>query len=888
MSNNNENKVFYHSLGVEDMLKSLNTTTEGLSDKEALDRLNKYGANELKKAPKKSIFEMLKEQLSDVMVLILIAAALLSVILNEWTEAIVIMVIVIIDAVIGIVQEKKAVDAMEALKSMSAPTARALREGEESIVKARELVIGDVVILEDGCIVPADMRLIESANLKIEEASLTGESVPSEKDWEDVFERDIPLGDRTNMAYTSSIVTYGNGIGVVTATGMDTEVGSIAGMLEKEDDFDTPLKRKLNSVGKILSVVGIVVCVLMFIIGYMYQKPLIPLLMTAISLAISIIPEGLPATATIVMALGVQRMAKKNALVRKLPAVETLGSATVICSDKTGTLTKNQMTVTHIAMNGDFEKGEATEVKAAGEKYEHIYKDLISAAALCNNASLDPDNEGEILGDPTEGALIYLAKDFGIDHEDYEDEHEREFEQPFDSDRKRMSTVHIMDGEITSFTKGAVDEMLPLCTKILTEQGVRDITEEDKANIINLCRKMSEDALRVLGFAKRILDEIPEEDDEDIEFDMIFLGAVGMIDPPREEVIDAVETCHKAGIRTIMITGDHKITAMAIAKKLHIYKDGNTVISGDELDNMNDDELDKLVGTAAVFARVSPKDKLRIIKSLKRVGEVAAMTGDGVNDSPALKAADIGVAMGKSGTDVAKDSADMILMDDNFTTIEYAIKEGRRVYRNIQKVIQFLLAGNIAEILTLFIATVLNWDAPILAVHVLLINLATDTLPALALGVDPAGRNIMKHKPIKSNSLFEKGLVVRVLLHGLYIMIATISAYQIGIHIDSHEVGMTMAFLVLAISQLFHALNQRSNTQSAFTTKNGHNKYLFLAMVASGMILALTICIPQLREFFSLTTLRFEEWKIVGVFSLLPLLLVEITKLLKRTFHFEI
>lgn len=888
MSNNNDNKVPYHSLGVEDTLSKLDTTKEGLSDREALDRLNKYGANELKKAPRKSIFEMLKEQLSDVMVLILIAAALLSVILNEWTEAIVIMVIVIIDAVIGIVQEKKAVDAMEALKSMSAPTARALREGEESIVKASELVIGDVVILEDGCIVPADMRLIESANLKIEEASLTGESVPSEKDWEDVFERDIPLGDRTNMAYTSSVVTYGNGIGVVTATGMDTEVGNIAGMLEREDDFDTPLKRKLNSVGKILSVVGIIVCVLMFAIGYMYQKPLVPLLMTAVSLAISIIPEGLPATATIVMALGVQRMAKKNALVRKLPAVETLGSATVICSDKTGTLTKNQMTVTHIAMNGDFEKGEATDVKSAGEKYEHIYKDLISAAALCNNASLDPDNEGEILGDPTEGALIYLAKEFGIDHEDYEDEHKREFEQPFDSDRKRMSTVHIMDGEITAFTKGAVDEMLPLCTKISTEAGIRDLTEEDKSNILKLCQKMSEDALRVLGFAKRTLKEIPEEDDEDIEFDMTFLGAVGMIDPPREEVIDAVETCHKAGIRTIMITGDHKITAMAIAKKLHIYKDGNTVISGDELDNMSDDELDKLVDSVTVFARVSPKDKLRIIKSLKRTGEVAAMTGDGVNDSPALKAADIGVAMGKSGTDVAKDSADMILMDDNFTTIEYAIKEGRRVYRNIQKVIQFLLAGNIAEILTLFIATILNWDAPILAVHVLLINLATDTLPALALGVDPAGRNIMKHKPIKSNSLFEKGLLLRVLLHGVYIMIATISAYQIGIHIDSHAVGMTMAFLVLAISQLFHALNQRSNTISAFTTKNGHNKYLFMAMVLSGVILALTICVPQLREFFSLATLSFEEWKIVGIFSLVPLLLVEITKLIKRTFHLEV
>lgn len=877
-------KESYHSFNKEEVLEKLNVTEEGLTDEEASLRLKTYGYNELRKVPKKSIWKMLKEQLSDIMVLILIVAAILSIILNEWTEAIVIIAIVLLDAIIGILQEKKATDAMEALKNMSAPTARVLRQGQESVVKAAELVLGDIVYLEDGFIVPADLRLIETNNLKIQEASLTGESVPSEKDSEDILRENAPLGDRTNMAYTSSIVMYGNGIGVVTATGMDTEVGNIAHMLDNQDEFDTPLKRKLDSVGKVLSVVGIVVCILIFSIGYFYGRPIIPLLMTAISLAISIIPEGLPATATIVMALGVQRMAKQNALVRKLPAVETLGGATVICCDKTGTLTQNKMTVTHIAMNGDFEKGKATPVHEESKKYANLYKDLIFASALCNNATLDPDNIGEILGDPTEGALIFLAKEFGITQAEFEKQYPREFEQPFDSDRKRMTTVHIIDDEIIAYTKGAVDEMLPLCTKIATNKGIRDITEKDKENILNLCLKMSSDALRILGFAKRTLKSIPEDDDANIEFDLTFIGAVGMIDPPREEVIDAVETCRTAGIRTIMITGDHKVTAMAIAKQLHIYREGNIVISGDELDNMTDDELDKAVVKATVFARVSPSDKLRIIKSLNKIGEVTAMTGDGVNDSPALKSANIGVAMGKSGTDVAKDSADIILMDDNFTTIEYAIMEGRRVYRNIQKVIQFLLSGNIAEILTLFIATLLKWDAPILAVHVLLINLATDTLPALALGIDPASKNIMKHKPIKSNSLFEKGLVFRVILHGIYITIATIFAYQVGIRTDSYEVGMTMAFLVLAISQLFHALNQRSNTDSVFTKGNGHNSYLFFAMIISALIIAVILVIPALREFFSLTTLNANEWMIVLALALLPLFLVEVTKLIKRKF----
>ena len=759
----------WHARKLTEVYETLHTSEEGLGDAEAAERLKKYGRNELRSKPPKTILQMLKAQIIDPMVLILIGAATFSAILQEWTEAAVIFIIVIVNAVIGIVQEKKAQSSLEALRNMSAPTARVLRQGEESVIPASELVVGDVVMLGDGDMVPADLRLIDSANLKVQEASLTGESVPSEKEAEDILPEDCPLGDRSNMAYTSAIVTYGRATGVVVATGMDTEVGNIAGMLDNQDDTDTPLKRKLNAVGKTLTIVGLIVCVLIFAIGAFYQRPLIPQFLVAISLAISIIPEGLPATATIVMALGVQRMAKKNALIRKLPAVETLGGATVICSDKTGTLTLNKMTVTHIAVNGDFENGTTTPIGNAAKQHPAVYRELVYAAALCNDASLDPDRKGEIIGDPTEGALIYMAQAFGIDHEALEDEYPRFFEQPFDSERKRMTTVHRIHEKWVSYTKGAVDEMLPLCTHILTSEGVRPITEADKENITKLCLSMSEDALRVLGFAMRTLTALPTDDNENVEFDMTFVGVTGMIDPPRKEVADSVRTCRQAadsvrtcrqaGIRTIMITGDHKVTALAIAKELDIYREGNTVISGEELDTMTDDELDDAVKTTTVFARVSPADKLRIIQSLKRTGEVSAMTGDGVNDSPALKAADIGVAMGITGTDVAKDAADMILLDDSFTTIAYAIKEGRRVYRNIQKVIQFLLVGNIAEILTLFVATLFNWDAPLLAVHILWVNLATATLPALALGVDPASKNIMKHKPVKSGTLFEKDLV---------------------------------------------------------------------------------------------------------------------------------
>lgn len=872
----------WHAKTVQEVYETFHTSEEGLSDAEAADRLTKNGRNELRSKPPKTVFQMLKAQILDPMVLILIGAAAFSAVLQEWTEAAVIFAIVILNAVIGIVQEKKAQSSLEALRGMSAPTSRVLRQGEESIIPASELVVGDIVLLSDGDMVPADLRLIDSANLKVQEASLTGESVPSEKDADEVLPENCVLGDRSNMVYTSSIVTYGRATGVVIATGMDTEVGNIAGMLDNQDDLDTPLKRKLNAVGKTLTIVGLIVCALIFAIGALYQRPLVPQFLVAISLAISIIPEGLPATATIVMALGVQRMAKKNALIRKLPAVETLGSATVICSDKTGTLTLNKMTVTHLAVNGDFEAGRATPVESAAEQHPAVFEELVYASALCNDASLDPDRKGEIIGDPTEGALIYMAQAFGIDHEALEDEHPRLFEQPFDSDRKRMTTVHQIKDRWTAYTKGAVDEMLPLCTHILTSNGVRPITEADRTNITKLCLSMSQNALRVLGFAMRTLNAVPEDDEEDLEFDMTFLGAVGMIDPPRKEVAESVRTCRSAGIRTVMITGDHKVTALAIARELGIYRDGNTVISGDELDEMTDDELDRAVGTTTVFARVSPADKLRIIQSLRRTGEVTAMTGDGVNDSPALKAADIGVAMGITGTDVAKDASDMILLDDSFTTIAYAIKEGRRVYRNIQKVIQFLLAGNIAEILTLFVATVFNWEAPLLAVHILWVNLATATLPALALGVDPASKNIMKHPPVKSGTLFEKNLIRRVVTQGIFVSAMTTVAYWIGASTSSHTAGQTMAFCVLAFSQMLRALNQRSNTEPIWVRAEGINPWLIVSFAASGILMSCILFIPALQSAFRLTWLSGLQWAVVLGLSLLSVVQIELVKWVRR------
>ena len=844
MDSNKDTPRPWHALSVEQTYEALHTSEDGLSDEEAAKRLSEYGRNDLRQKQQKSVWRMIWEQLTDVMVIILIIAAVFSLVMSFFEDG----------------------------------------EG------LSELVPGDIVYLEDGCIVPADIRIIEDANMKVQEAALTGESVPSEKDGPTVLPEDAPLGDRVNMAYSSSIVMYGNATGIVVGTGMHTEVGKIAGMLDEQDETDTPMKRKLNSVGKTLSLVGLIVCVAIFAIGLIRDgwEAWVNYIFIAISLAISIIPEGLPATSTIIMALGVQRMAKKNALVKTLPAVETLGSATVVCCDKTGTLTLNKMTVTAVAVGDDFERGETTPAEALAQKYgEGAYRDLLDGCALCGNAKKDPDNPEHILGDPTEGALVYFAEKFGIDCEEYEEAHERLFEQPFDSDRKRMTVINDMGGKYIAYTKGAVDEMLPLCTKYRTAEGVRDMTDADREKILALCNRMSESALRVLGFAVREWLAVPEDEAADVEYDMTFVGVTGMIDPPRKEVIKAVETCHEAGVRVIMITGDHKVTAMAIAKQLHIFREGNTVISGQELDEMSDEQLDEAVKTCVVFARVSPSDKLRIIQSLQRTGEVAAMTGDGVNDSPALKEADIGVAMGVTGTDVAKDAADMILLDDNFTTIEYAIREGRRVYRNIQKVIQFLVAGNIAEILILFIAVCIGLpEMPIEAVHILLINLATDSLPAVALGVDPASPNVMRHKPVKSGTLFEKGMIYRIALHGLFISAAAWAAYLIGTYCFEHDhvQAMTMTFIVLSVSQLSHALNQRSNTESIFKPGQGHNKFLALALVVSAAIVALVVFVPPLQGFFNLTNLTWQEWLVSLALSLFPLVAVEISKIFIRLY----
>lgn len=866
----------------DELFSNLETSSAGLSEPEVDRRLKKYGHNVLNKKPPKSILNMLKEQIFDPMILILLGAATFSALLNEWVEAGVIFFIVIINSIIGIIQEKKAQASLAALKTMSAPTATVIRNGSEKIVSASELVVGDLVILTNGDMVPADLRLTQSNNLKIAEASLTGESIASEKNAAAVLSPDCPLGDRKNMAYTSSIVTYGRGSGIVTKTGMNTEIGQIAGMLEDDDTSDTPLKRKLNAVGKILTIIGLIICVLIFAIGAFYGRPLLPQFLVAISLAISIIPEGLPATATIIMALGVQRMAKEHALIKNLPAVETLGNATVICSDKTGTLTLNKMTVTHLANGDDFLNKKILKVQKA-VKNNNAYKDLMYAASLCNDASLSPASPEEIIGDPTEGALIPLAQDFGYSVSSLRKEYPRLGEYPFDSIRKRMSTIHEINNEYVAYIKGALDELLPLCDSIATSNGVQKLTKTDKENILALSHKMSDQALRVLGFASRTILNLPQEN-ENIEQHLVFLGAVGMIDPARDEVKASIKMAREAGIKTIMITGDHKNTAVAIAKDLGIYANGNTVISGTELNEMTDSELDQAVKSTTVFARVSPNDKLRIIQSLKRNEEVVAMTGDGVNDSPALKAANIGVAMGISGTDVAKDVSDMILLNDSFTTITAAIKEGRKVYRNIQKVIQFLLVGNIAEITTLFIATLFNWDAPLLAVHILWVNLATASLPALALGVDPASKNIMKHKPVKTGTLFERDLVWRVISQGIFVALMTLLAYWIGDTFDNPIAGQTMAFCVLALSQMLRAFNQHSNTDPIWIRGNKVNIWLIVSFIVSAILMGVILFTPNLQSLFHLTNLTSRQWLVVIILSLFSILQVELMKLIKRSF----
>lgn len=848
---------------LEEVIKELNTNTKtGLTTKEVKKRQAEYGSNELQQKKKKTIGKMILEQLTDKMIIILLIASALSFILGEKIEGFVILFIISINIVISVIQEKKASNALEALKNMNAPHSLVLRNGKLEKILASELVPGDIVHLEAGNIIPADIRWIEEHNILVDESALTGESVPVEKDKDYIGSAKEPLGERKNMGYSSTIISNGTGTGVVTAIGMSTEIGTIAKLLDTDNGLETPLKQKLNKIGKVLSILGIIISILIFIIGLLHGQNLIDILMIAISLAISVIPEGLPATVTVVMAIGVQRMAKKRALVKQLPAVETLGSATVICTDKTGTLTENKMTVTeYFTADNLLENKENT-----------LTEKLVTCGVLCNNANII---NGEMQGDPTEGALLVFAEKNNYNVEQIKKENVKEHEKPFDSDRKLMTVVcKTKDKKHIAYTKGAPEELVEKCTYALIDGKKKKLTKEDKQKILNKSEELATEALRSLAFAYKT--EKLKEDE--VEEDLIFLGIVGMIDPPRREVMSSIKSCHTAGIRVIMITGDHKATAVAIAKKLGIYQEGDLAVNVEEFHEMTREELHKKLPRISVFSRVSPKDKLDIVNALQEQHEIVGMTGDGVNDAPALNTADIGIAMGKNGTDVAKDAADMLLLDDNFSTIEVAIKEGRRIYRNIQKVIQFLLTGNIAEVLTIFLAMVFNLQAPILAVHILFVNLITDTLPALALGVDPANKNTMKHPPTKKGTLFEKSMIYNIAYYGALLTLLSFSAYFTGLQ-TSYETAITMTFTTLCLSQIVHAMNQHSNTLSLFSKDQPKNKMLFLAMLASVLMLMIIVCVPVLRDFFSIVPLTLKQWLVVIGLSLMPLVVSEILKL---------
>ena len=848
---------------LEEVIKELNTNTKtGLTTKEVKKRQAEYGSNELQQKKKKTIGKMILEQLTDKMIIILLIASALSFLLGEKIEGFVILFIISINIVISVIQEKKASNALEALKNMNAPHSLVLRNGKLEKILASELVPGDIVHLEAGNIIPADIRWIEEHNILVDESALTGESVPVEKDKDYIGSAKEPLGERKNMGYSSTIISNGTGTGVVTAIGMSTEIGTIAKLLDTDNGLETPLKQKLNKIGKVLSILGIIISILIFIIGLLHGQNLIDILMIAISLAISVIPEGLPATVTVVMAIGVQRMAKKRALVKQLPAVETLGSATVICTDKTGTLTENKMTVTeYFTADNLLENKENT-----------LTEKLVTCGVLCNNANII---NGEMQGDPTEGALLVFAEKNNYNVEQIKKENVKEHEKPFDSDRKLMTVVcKTKDKKHISYTKGAPEELVEKCTYALIDGKKKKLTKEDKQKILNKSEELATEALRSLAFAYKT-EKLKENE---VEEDLIFLGIVGMIDPPRREVMSSIKSCHTAGIRVIMITGDHKATAVAIAKKLGIYQEGDLAVNVEEFHEMTREELHKKLPRISVFSRVSPKDKLDIVNALQEQHEIVGMTGDGVNDAPALNTADIGIAMGKNGTDVAKDAADMLLLDDNFSTIEVAIKEGRRIYRNIQKVIQFLLTGNIAEVLTIFLAMVFNLQAPILAVHILFVNLITDTLPALALGVDPANKNTMKHPPTKKGTLFEKSMIYNIAYYGALLTLLSFSAYFTGLQ-TSYETAITMTFTTLCLSQIVHAMNQHSNTLSFFSKDQPKNKMLFLAMLASVLMLIIIVCVPVLRDFFSIVPLTLKQWLVVIGLSLMPLVVSEILKL---------
>ena len=861
----------------DDILTELESSASGLSEEQAEERLERYGENKLAEAKKTTVLQRFFQQLKDPMLLILLAAAAVSAVTNalsgeSFTEVFIILVVVLLNAVLGVIQESKAEAAIEALQSMTAAKCKVLRGWELKVIESSRLVPGDVVVLEAGDAVPADGRLLESASLKIEEAALTGESVPVNKAVEVVFDGDVPLGDRRNMCYMGSTVVYGRGRAVVTATGMGTEMGRIAGVLAQTEQEQTPLQRKLSQLGGVLSKLVLGICVFIFVFdllvaGDFSLDSVLRTFMVAVSLAVAAIPEGLATVVTVVLSIGVTNMSKRNAVIRRLTAVETLGCTQVICSDKTGTLTQNKMTVI--------------------EHYGPVDK-LAAAMTLCCDAVYSPDGAQ---GEPTEAALVNFGAANGQIKPELENEQPRVAEAPFDSMRKMMSTVHKCGDSYIQYTKGAPDEVLKCCTSYLDSGAVLPLTDEKRREILSVNHAMADRALRVLAAAERRWDALPEDcSPANLEHELCFIGLTGMIDPVRPEVKAAIDECRRAGIRPIMITGDHKDTAVAIARELGIIDDASQAIEGRELNRLSDDELDRVIDKYSVYARVQPEHKVRIVSSWRRRGMITAMTGDGVNDAPSIKSADIGVGMGITGTDVTKNVADMVLSDDNFATIVDAVGEGRRIYDNIRKTIQFLLASNTSEVVGVFVATLMGFTL-LNPVHLLFINLITDCFPALALGLERGEPDIMDRPPRKaSDGIFAGGLGVDIAYQGVLIAVITLASYIIGHcmevghfawpHGISYD-GMTMAFLTMNMCEILHSFNMRSQRRSIFTL-HGHNKLLWVAMLAALALTTIVLEVPAIAAAFGFTPVDWNEYAVALGLAILVVPIVELVKLFQR------
>lgn len=866
---------------VEEVFKEVQSSPSGLSSQEAASRLEKYGANTLQEGKKKSLLEKFVDQFKDFMILVLLVAAVVSMFAHSGepdpTDAIIILAVVLLNAILGVFQESKAEEAIEALKKMASPVASVLRDGHVEHVKGEDIVVGDVVVLEAGDVVPADMRLFEVNTVKIEESALTGESVPVDKDLVIPAGDEVGIGDRTNMAFSSTNVTYGRAVGVVTSTGMNTEVGKIANMLANTEEGKTPLQENQDALGKWLTIMILVIAVIIFVVGMLRGNEWTHMLLTAIAIAVAAIPEGLPAISTIILALGTQKMAQRNALVRKLPAVETLGGVEIICSDKTGTLTLNQMTVEKMVYDNEIH-----------DASEEISKDNMALRVmnLANDTKISQDNS--LLGDPTETAMVQYGLDKNYDVREELVNIPRIAEVPFDSTRKLMTTIHqLEDGKYLVATKGAPDMLLDRVTKIEKHGEVSAFTEDDRTTLMKLNKEMATQALRVLAMAYKVMDTLPETVDTDsIEHDLIFAGLVGMIDPERKEAAAAIKVAQSAGIRTIMITGDHRDTAQAIAKRLGILRpdqeDG--VLTGGELNDISDEELERTVETYSVYARVSPEHKVRIVKAWQKNGKVVSMTGDGVNDAPSLKQADIGVGMGITGTEVSKGASDMVLADDNFETIVVAVEEGRKVFSNIQKAVQYLLSANFGEVMTMFVATMAGWSI-LEPIHILWINLVTDVFPAIALGLEEAEADIMNHPPRgKSSNFLSNGVLPSIFYQGFFEGAITLFVFWYATEVANwgNPVGETMAFATLGLIQLFHAFNVKSVYKSLGQVGAFKNKMFNYAILVSAVMLLSVMVIPGLTNVFDVATLTAGQWLFVvgSAFSIVPI--VEIAKAIMR------